>query len=36
MRMTVRQINDLVDGDIVGERSYFDAGPEDLYGVLRL
>ena len=36
MRMTVRQISDLLEGEVVGERKYCDDPPTEITGVLRL
>ena len=36
MRMTVRQVSDLVTGGVVGECEYSDPAPADISGALRL
>ena len=36
MEMTIRQLSALVDGEIVGQKSYDDVTPVDITAVLRL
>ena len=36
MEMTIRQLSALVDGEVVGQKSYDDVTPVDITAVLRL
>ena len=36
MKMTVRQLSHLIDGEVVSERHYDDPSPDDILGTIRL